>query len=583
MMFVERLYMFGNLTALIICLILLVYAWMRRSTPAGRASLAMLSSVSFWLLTILVGWLTEDPTLQFFWERIGYLGVFTLPVGWFAFSMILAGYDRWIEPRRVILLLIIPALVFALVLSGDYFKEVRFIVRDGVTVHEVDYTGWIFVALIYTLLLVGCGAFFMIRAVSRAPNLSRYQVAALIVTPVFPLMINLLYLSRIVPLIYDLTPISFAFSGAVLSWGLFRYRLFDLVPVARGAMVDRVSDAMLVVDAQGRVADLNPAAQQVLNARKDLVIGQLLANFLPQVGEILAAVPARHAEINLEQAGEAVHYEVITTPLYARRELLAGHLILLHDVTARKQVEESLQTALVREREVNEIKSRFYSYFSHQLRTPLSVIMSSAELLDHYGRDWPDDKRQRHFQRIYQAVDRLLNLAENAATIQKTEQGYAQVVPEWFDPAVFSRQLVDEILLSDSNQHLIHFEKQGPDLEAYQDTSLLRQVLENLLSNAFKFSPRGSTVHFLLNVTSEELTFTVRDEGCGIPEGELSRVTQLFYRASNVSAIPGTGLGLAIASQYIRQINGGLHLESLEKAGTTAVVRLPRALGGEKR
>lgn len=583
MMFVERLYMFGNLTALIISLILWVYAWMRRGTPAGRASVAMLSSVSFWLLTILVGWLSQDPALQFFWERIGYLGVFTLPVGWFAFSMILAGYDRWIEPRRVILLLIIPALVFALVLSGDYFKEVRFIVRGGVTVHEVDYSGWIFVALIYTFLLVGCGAFFMIRAASRAPNLSRYQAAAMIVVPVFPILVNILYLSRVLPMIYDLTPISFAVSGAVLSWGLFRYRLFDLVPVARGAMVDRVSDAMLVVDAQGRVADLNPAAQQVLNARKDLVIGQPLANFLPQVGEILAAVPVRRPEINLERDGQAVYYEAIATPLYARRELLAGHLILLHDVTARKQVEESLQAALVREREVNEIKSRFYSYFSHQLRTPLSVIMSSAEMLDHYGRGWPEDKRQRHFQRIYQAVDRLLNLAENAATLEKTEQGYPQVAPEGFDPVVFSRQLADEILLSDSNQHLIHFEKQGPDLEAYQDAGLLRQVLENLLSNALKFSMRGSTVYFLLTETPEELRFTVRDEGCGIPEGELSRVTQPFYRASNVSAIPGTGLGLAIASQYIRQLNGSMHLESQEKAGTTAVVTLPLKLGGEKR
>ena len=98
----------------------------------------------------------------------------------------------------------------------------------------------------------------MMHAVLHAPNLLRYQVAAMIAATIFPLVVNLLYLTRIVPMLYDLTPITFALSGLVLSWGLFRYRLFDLVPVARGAMVDRVSDGMLVVDAMGRVGGFKP-------------------------------------------------------------------------------------------------------------------------------------------------------------------------------------------------------------------------------------------------------------------------------------------------------------------------------------
>ena len=575
MLFAERLYMVGNLTGLIVCLILFAYAWMRRSTPGGRASAAMMFSVSFWLLTNVVGWLTEDPNAQFFWERMGYLGVFTLPVGWFAFSLVLAGNERWIDKGRLILLLIVPALLFGLVLSGAFFKEVRYFVRDGVNLHEVDYNGWIFVAMVYTYLLVGSGAFFMVRAVQRAPNLLRYQAAALMIAPLFPLVVNLIFLSRIFPMVYDLTPVTFALSGGILSWGMFRYRLFDLVPVARGAMVDRVSDGMIVVDTLGRVADLNPAAQQILNVRAAQEIGRPLVDRLPQLTETLSVVPAHHAEIALERDGQLVYYEAMATPLYVQRELLAGHLILLHDVSARKQVESGLQEALVREREVNEIKSRFYSYFSHQLRTPLSVIMSSAELLDHYGLAWPNDKRQRHFQRIYQAVDRLIKLAENAAAYEKAEHSHLLAAPEFFDPAAFSRQLIEETLVSDPDQHQICFEKRGPDLEAYQDGNLLRQVLENLLSNAFKFSPRGSTVHFTLDVSPEELCFTVKDQGFGIPEEELTQVTQPFYRGSNISTTPGTGLGLAIAAQYIQQIQGDLSLESRQNAGTTVVVKLP--------
>ena len=99
-----------------------------------------------------------------------------------------------------------------------------------------------------------------------------------------------------------------------------------------------------------------------------------------------------------------------------------------------------------------------------------------------------------------------------------------------------------------------------------------------MLSNALKFSPQGSTVHFTLSVSPEELCFKIQDAGCGIPEDELSRVMQPFYRASNISTTAGTGLGLAIAAQYIRQLNGDLRLESQEKVGTTAVVKLPLKL-----
>lgn len=578
MLFAERLYMVGNLTGLMVCLILGVYAWMRRSTSGGRAAAAMMFSVSFWLFANLVGWLTEDPNVQLFWMRIGYLGVLTLPATWFLFAMALAGKDRWIAWRRVLGLLIIPAFIFILVLTGAYFKDVRFIVHDGVMIREVDYNDWIFLTMFYAYLLVGSGTFFMVRTVRQAPRLMRYQAAAMMLATAFPLVVNLIYLSRVLPLVYDLTPISFAFSSAVLSWGVFRYRLFDLVPVARGAMVDRVSDGMIVLDTLGRVADLNPAAQEILGARAAYVIGRPLVDLVPQMRETLAVVPAHHAEIALQRSGELFYYEAMATPLYSHGDLLAGHLILLHDVSARKQVESGLQAALDREREVNEIKSRFYSYFSHQLRTPLSVIMSSSEMLDNYGRGWPDDKRQRHFQRIYQAVDRLTNLAEKAATVEKMERGGVLAAPERFDPVDFSRQLVDEILFTDRDGHQICFENQGPDLEAYQDSSMLRQVLENLLSNALKFSPQGSTVQVRLEVTPEEMCFTIKDEGCGIPEDEISRVRQPFYRASNVSTTPGTGLGLAIASQYTRQMNGELHLESQEGVGTTAVATLPLKL-----
>ncbi len=578
MVFFDKIYGLTEMTAFLINLGLLVYAWGRRRTPGGRAAVAMMLASCIWLGTGVLGWFHDAPDVQFFWEKCGYLGVLTLPVAWFAFSMVLSGREAWLNRYRIGLLLVVPLFLFGLVMTGTFFKEVSYTLVEGLPVRHVEFSSWVWLSSGYSYSLIGIATILMVRAMVRSPYLFRYQAAILVLAAFFPIISNLLYLSHVVPMVYDTTPLTFGLAGFILTVGLFRYNLFDLVPIARGTMVDRVSDGMIVVDARGRVADLNQAAQHALGVRLVQAVGRPLQVVVPALAGMLAVSPARHTEMNLEKDGQLVYYEALATPLYKQRGILAGHLILLHDITARKQIEAGLQTALAQQRELNEMKSRFYLYFSHQLRTPLSVIMSSAEMLDHYSRGWPEDKRRRHFQRIYEAVGRLLSQSQQATTYEKAEQGLLELRPERFDPTVFARQLAEEIQHTDQDRHTILYEMHGTDLEACQDPSLLRQALENLLVNALKFSPGGSQVCFTLEINPQELCFTVKDQGCGIPAEELPRVTQPFFRASNVDSVPGSGLGLAIALQYVQRMGGTLRIESCEHEGTSAVVVVPLEL-----
>jgi len=393
------------------------------------------------------------------------------------------------------------------------------------------------------------------------------------VASVIPLVSNLLYLTQVIP-IRDLTSLTFAFSGSVLVLGTLRYRLFDPVPIGRGAVVDLVNECMIVLDDHAQIADLNRTAQEFLGMDLHSAVGKPLANVLPALAELRP-----QAEISLPGQSGSVDFEAQITPLLSDDRVLVGHLIILRDITARKQVETGLQVALEREREISEMKSRFYSYFTHQLRTPLSVVLSSSELLEHYGRGWDEDKRQTHFQRIYQSVDHLLDLADRATTYERNERSLQPPPrPEEFDPRQVTRQLIDEMLLSDRKRHPLEFEAWGPAALAHQDLGLLRAVLENIIGNALKFSAPGKPVHVQMVLTTASMQFTVRDQGCGIPADELARVKQPFFRASNVTSTSGTGLGLAIVSHHLAQLGGQMQLQSQENVGTLVTLTLPLEL-----
>ena len=248
---------------------------------------------------------------------------------------------------------------------------------------------------------------------------------------------------------------------------------------------------------------------------------------------------------------------------------------LSEDVTERKRAEEELRKALAQEKELNELKSRFISMTSHEFRTPLSTILSSTELLQHYNHKLSDDKKRDHLDRIRSAVKNMTQMLEDVLTLGKAEAGKLEVNPEPLDLVKFCRDLVDEMQLIAGDKFAIEFAADAERLDAYLDPKLLRQILSNLLSNAIKYSPQGGWVHFDLRRDDGQVTFSVQDQGIGIPSEEQERMFETFHRARNVSNIPGTGLGLTIVKRSVDLCGGSIRYSSAVGAGTTFNVSLP--------
>jgi PAS domain S-box-containing protein len=245
------------------------------------------------------------------------------------------------------------------------------------------------------------------------------------------------------------------------------------------------------------------------------------------------------------------------------------------DVTERKQAEEELHKALEQERELNELKSRFVSMMSHEFRTPLSAILSSSEMLEHYHHKLTEVRQAEHFNRIRLSVKNMTQMLEDILILGKAEAGKMEFHPEPLDLAAFCRDLAEEMQLSAGNQHTIEFVADGDGAEARLDPRLLRQILANLLSNAMKYSPNGDAVHFEMRREDGHIVFSVRDQGIGIPPEEHARMFETFHRAKNVGNIPGTGLGLAIVKRSVDLCGGTIAFDSSVGSGTTFTIALP--------
>lgn len=247
------------------------------------------------------------------------------------------------------------------------------------------------------------------------------------------------------------------------------------------------------------------------------------------------------------------------------------------DMSARKRAEARIIQALEQERELSELKSKFISMVSHEFRTPLSTILSSTELLQKYGDQWPGEKRALRFQRIIEAIDRITKLLNDVLLVGQAEAGKLQFNPTPIELTSFCEELLEELQLSTKEQHKLVFTYEGCQAAGCFDLQLLRHILTNLVSNAIKYSPQGGEIHLHLLYQSQEAIFHVQDSGIGIPLEDQDELFTIFKRGNNVGTISGTGLGLAIVKQCIDLHGGRISVDSKVGSGTRVTVKIPSA------
>ena len=329
----------ATIAATVVFVGLAAYVWRRRSGSAGAALALVLVAVLLWAGAYAAELGATELAVKQRWGDFKYVGICLLPPAWFAFAALFSGRGHWVSRRNLVLLTVEPVLVLALLANGATHDLVRYYpasaVGDQGAVARPGPLFWPHLAYSSLVLWVSLGL--MVVALLRASSVYRKVSLILIASLVAPYVLNLLYNFDVGPFgRVDLTPFAFTASCLVLVWGLFRFRLLGISPVARGVVFETITDAVVVLDPLRRVVDANPAAERVLGVPLADATGRPLDEVLPEA----AGLPE---DLAVSRGGVTRRYELTGVPMPDREGAPIGWLVVLRDVTERHRTQRHLR------------------------------------------------------------------------------------------------------------------------------------------------------------------------------------------------------------------------------------------------
>jgi PAS domain S-box-containing protein len=393
-------------------------------------------------------------------------------------------------------------------------------------------------------------------------------------------------------------------------------------------------EAILLVDQRGEILLANPVTERMFGFEKSAMIGLLVEDLLPEQmrarhvgyrknftdhpeprpmgmgrdliakrkdgsqfpvavslsytnvdGEVL--VMAFISDITERKKGEEalkrseeqllVYASELEKKVQSRTEDLASTITALEkEVQVRKKAEEEARKALDRERELNELKSKFVSIASHEFRTPLSTVMSSASLINQYIDRQEVDKVNKHVQRIKSSVNHLTSILNDFLSLGKLEEGRVDVSKETMRLSEFLTEVKEEITpaLKPGQELTLSCDHTVTHLNS--DPRILRNILFNLISNASKYSGENKPIRVECFMDgNNRIAFAIVDEGIGIPAEDQKHMFDMFFRASNAGNVQGTGLGLNIVRRYVELLDGTISFSSEYGKGSVFTVIIP--------
>lgn len=385
------------------------------------------------------------------------------------------------------------------------------------------------------------------------------------------------------------------------------------------AIIENAIDGIITIDDKGIIEHVNPAALKLFGFESQELVGRNVSVLMPQPDKAQHDTYIKNYHDTGKKRIIGIGREVIgqrkdgsTFPFrlgvsevkFSDRKIYTG---FIHDLSKLKEDEariksyteeledkirdrtrdlvklvaelesakEHVNALFIKEKELNQLKTRFVSMASHEFRTPLSSIQLSATLIDKYTPKQDTENIEKHTGKIKNAVGNLTTILNDFLSLEKLEAGKVEVNPTWFNIVSFSEEIVEEMqLISKQDQHII-YEHQGVSAQVYLDINLLKNSIINLISNAVKYSGENTMIQFNSILKDDELIIEIKDNGIGIPETDLHNLFEPFFRAHNTGSIPGTGLGLNIVKRYASLMNGTVSCESAQNIGTTFLLKFP--------
>ncbi|MBN1135960.1 MAG: PAS domain-containing protein [Anaerolineae bacterium] len=562
-----------------------IYAWRQRAAPGGACLVLLMLAVAMWALSTAGEFAAVAVPAKIWWSKVTYLGIVGVAPSWLLFVLDYAQRNEWLAPRRIALLWIVPAITLALVFTNEWHHLIwpritpASAAPGAILIYDHGIGFWVEWAYSYLLLLLG--TILLVRAILRPPRLYRRQAKVMLVGAAMPWVGNALYVAGLVPLPgLDLTPIAFALTGLTAVVAFLRFQILDLVPVARDMLVESMGDGVLVLDARNRVVDINRTACRFIGRDAADVIGQQASAVLAAWPDLVARyqdVPEAQSEVALDSPIGSRWLDLRISPLYDRRERLTGRLIVLHDVTARRQAEQVLQQ-YAGELEARNTELDAYAHtVAHDLKGPLSTIIGYTSLLAAgVGKKSPEEIKATlrtvlvSSYKMRSIIDNLLLLA-SVRRMDDLPTGPVDMA------AIVSEVRIRLSAEIAARQAEIVLPQRWPVAIGY--APWVEEVWVNYVGNALKYGADPLRIELGFDRGGDKLAdpsirFWVKDSGPGLAPEEQARLFSPFTRLEQIDA-KGHGLGLSIVGRIVERLGGQVGVESKVGEGSTFWFTLP--------
>ncbi len=566
----------------VLAMLLTFWVWRRRHATYARPLFISTLAAALWSLGYLIELCQTHVAGLDFWNRVQYLFIQTILVTWPVFVIRYTGHAHRLGPGRLVILGLIPALTVILAWSNDLhhliWQEITLNVNGAVPSTLAVRGLWYWVAAVYAYLILLFVTLLLARAFFRSPAAYRRQVGVLLLALLVPWLANILHVARLEPIPgLELTPLSFTFTNAMFAWGLFRLRLLDLVPVARAAVVEQMPDAVIVLDSQQRVVDLNPAAGQLLGCPAHSV-GQPAQQVLGQwPGLVVYCHSDRdiRAEVALDIGGTQ-HILDLRLSLLGRRDgRQHGVMVVLRDITERARAAEQRE-ALIQELDA------FAHTVAHDLKNPLTSIIAYSDFMLTFQQSDPEmvTKCLRTIEQTGRKMESIISELLLLSSVRS--QDHVEMGPLDMADIVGDAQRRLMVMMEESKAEVL-MPSSWPVVWGY--AGWVEEVWANYLSNAVKYGGRPELdipPRIELGATNESgglVRFWVRDNGPGIPSDKLEGLFTRFVRLDQMRA-QGHGLGLSIVRRIVSRLDGQVGVESQVGRGSTFWFTLPAAPSG---
>ncbi len=575
-----NLYIATLFISFVVSAILTVVVYRRKgSVKGGNYFLVMMMAISLWSLGGAFEQAATGVEAKKWWSVFTYTSIPLIPFVFLAFVVRFtqAGETAIKWSRRAVFIL--PTLIFLTALTNDLHKtlwpEITLTQSTGGITADYGHGPAFYLVVLITYGAVTITVISLIRGINIFRGIFRKQLIILLVSQIISIAVNSVYVFRgdLIGFV-DPTPIAFTVTGVLLSFGILRYSLLELIPAARNILFDNLNEGVIVFNRDLRVIDYNRTIVKFLG--KDLLEGKnIRTEFadIPELVEICTDESSSWGEFRL--GGKVFN----ATTLHINDESLAseGKLISVSDVTALKKNEEILVENRNELRELNRAKDKLFSIIAHDLKNPFFGIIGLSDMVIEDFEEMEDPEKKEMVKEINQSAKETYRMLENLLDWARQQTGSVVFDPVDLNINELIGVTLEGLKAQAAVKHLTLELDLAPVLMVHADANMIRTVLRNLIMNAIKFSNPGGLIVLRSELAGNMAIIQVIDDGVGISEEDSKRLFRMDTSVKSLGTMgeKGTGLGLILCYEFVHKHGGTINVKRNAGSGSTFWFTLP--------